>query len=141
MSNNISNEKKLISLVNKIIINNTNYITICEFQKRNCEFYEVVFNNNGNEIFLGRFIKESDKLNARYSDGKILIFMEDVIENEIHAVTKVLGLYEILDDTFYSLTEENALKTFDSNLNSNYLKNKNNLIAREDLEKKQKIKI
>ena len=138
MSSSISNEKKLIGTPNKININSTNYITISEFQKRNSEFYEVIFNNNGKEIFLGKFVKEYDKLNVSYRNGKILIFMENIVKENLHAITKVLSLYEILDDMFYSVTEENALKIFDSNLNSQFLKNKNNLIAREDLEKRQK---
>lgn len=140
MSNSISNEKKLIGTPNKININSTNYISIGEFQKRNSEFYEVIYNNNGKEIFLGRFVKEYEKLNVSYNNGKILIFMENRLKNNIFAITKVLALYEILDDTFYSVSEEEALKIFDPNLNSQFLKHKNNLIAREDLEKRQKLK-
>ena len=65
MSISISNEKKLIGTLNKININSTNYISIGEFQKRNSEFYEVIYNNNGKEIFLGRFVKEYEKLIER----------------------------------------------------------------------------
>lgn len=139
MLNNISNAKRLIGSLTVININELNSIIIGEFKKRNNEFYDFVFNNNGKEIFLGRFVKEYGKINAKYKDGKILIYIENVVENEINAITNVLGLYEIIDDTFYSVTEEMALKIFDSRLNTSYLKNKNNLIAREDIKKKQKV--
>lgn len=141
MSNNNLNEKILIGSPNKVVINNTNFILISEYKKRNNDFYEIIFNNNGKEVFLGKFNKEFGKIAAKYNEGKILIFVENSINDKAYVITNVLGLYDILDDTFYSMTEEEALNTFDANLDSVYLKNKRNLIAREDVEKRHKVRI
>ena len=47
-------------------------------------------------------------------------------------------LYDILDDTHYSLSEAEALELFDSNLDSSKLKNKERLMIRCDVEKRHR---
>ena len=139
MSN--SNELKLLNIVETITIGENAFINISLYQKRNDVFYDVVFNLNGKEIFLGRVPQSEKKLIVKYKDGKILLAYKGHI-NEIEGmkIIKVLSLYEILDDTFYSCTEKEALNIFDSSLDDSFLKEENSLMHRADIEKKKRLR-
>ena len=136
----VNNETKLVYLFETIKINEKSFINIKLNEKRNNKFFDVIFNLNGKEIFLGRFAKDFNIINAKYKDGKILIYYENFNQNK-HCMTinKVLSLYDILDDTFYSCTEIEALNIFDSSIDSSYLKQPENLIHRSDVEKSKRL--
>ena len=68
MIDNNLNEKILVGVPNKIIINDSNFILISEYKKRNNEFYEIVFNNNGKENFLGKYNKDYGIVSAKYKN-------------------------------------------------------------------------
>lgn len=123
-----------------IRINDKNFISIYEYKKDLNILFDVIFNNDGKEIFIGRFIKEFNNIRAKYHNGKILVyetsFIKKIKENHI---TKVYALYDIVDDTFYSVTEEEALVLFDLNLCTKHLKNKDNSLIRTDLEKMKRL--
>lgn len=137
MLNDSKYEKKLKSPLNIIKINTNNYIVIGEYETKGNDFFDVIFFNNGKEIFLGRFNGDLKKINAQYNNEKIIIYNEEKLESNECVITNVLSMYNIIDDTFYSVSEEEAIKLFDSNINSLHLKNKNNLINRSDIRKKQ----
>jgi len=123
-----------------IKINDKNYISIYEYRKDLNILFDIIFNNNGKEIFIGRFIKELNNIRAKYNNGKILVYETSFIKNikENH-ITKVYALYDIVDDTFYSVTEEEALVLFDLNLCTKHLKNKDKSLIRTDLEKMKRL--
>lgn len=135
MLNNMVNEKKLKYKAEIVNINENNYISVSEYEKRGNSFFDVVFNNNGKEIFIGRYNKELKKINVKYNNGKILVFTNDFIKDKGVFITDVLSLYDVLDDTFYSVTKLEALNVFDPTIDSSYIKNKNKLIVRDDIEK------
>lgn len=136
--NNI-NEPQKVGTPDRQVISKNIFITIQEYELRGNRFVDIVLNKDEEEKFLGRFINEENKVKTKYNNGKILMYLDKFIENKMQ-VTKIFSLYDILDDTFYSVTELEALNLFDKNIDANYLKNKDNLIVRTDLEKKKRIK-
>lgn len=138
---NNTNDLILLNQVEEIKISEDAYINISLYKNRNSMFYDIVLNLNNKEKFLGRFNNEN-MVKSKYKDGKILIYCDNTItEKEEPVIIKVLSLYEIVDDTFYSCTEEEALNLFDKNINTNYLINKNNSLNRSDVAKKRYIKL
>ena len=138
---NNSDELKLLSLVETIKISENAFINVSLYQKRNSVFYDVVLNLNGKEIFLGRVPQSEKKLIVKYKDGKILLaYKSHINDDEGMKIIKVLSLYEIVDDTFYSCTEKEALNIFDSSLDDSFLEEENSLIHRTDLEKKKRLR-
>ena len=138
--NNDINKVKLIYTIDNIKISEEINIKINLCEKRGNRFYDVVFYLKDKEILLGRFDKEENKVCAKYKDGKILIYNNKFNKhtNQMEII-KVLSLYEIVDDTFYSCTEEEALNIFDKSIDASYLKNKNNPIYRSDIEKTRRL--
>lgn len=135
------NEIKLIYNINTLKISEDAFIKIDLIEKRGNKFFDVILTLKEREIFLGRFDKTFDKINAKYKDGKILIFYEEYTkETEKMEIIKILSLYEIIDDMFYSCSEKEALELFDKNIDSSYLKDKDNKIYREDVEKNRRLK-
>ena len=119
-----------------IKINENNYIKISEYKYKTNTYFEVIFNKNGEEIFIGRYDKEYDKVKAQYKDAKILIYIDKFInEKKDIFITKVLGLYDILDQTFYCVTEEEALNMFDFNIDTTYLKTKDRMLKERNYRK------
>ena len=135
------NTPKLLYPKDIIKIGENAQISIGTYEKRRDVFQDVMLDLNGKEIFLGRFDKDENKLTVKYKDGKILIGHEMFKkETEDIRIIKVLSLYEMLDDTFISCTEKEALNMFDSNIDDTYLKNKDSLIHRADIEKKKRLR-
>ena len=114
-------------------------IEIRHYRKKGETYYVVIFKIDEREVFLGKFPDDIEQLKADYVNGKILIFT-DVFDqvSGLFKVDQVFSLYDILDDTFYSCTEAEALKTFDPFVDRKFLKNKDRLIARSDIEKKKR---
>ena len=139
MSN--SGDLKLLNLVETIKISENAVINVSLYQKRNTVFYDVVFNLYGKEIFIGRVLQNEKKLIVKYKDGKILLaYKSHINELEGIKIIKVLSLYEIVDDTFYSCSEKEALNIFDSSLDDSFLEEENSLMHRVDLEKKKRLR-
>lgn len=140
MNNDINNPKLLYPL-DTLKISEDVFVKIGLYEKRGNKFYDVFLNINDEEVFLGRFIKKFNKLKAKYNKGKILLYYDEFNENTKNMqIIEVLSLYEIIDDTFYSCTEEEALGIFDKNIDTRYLKNKHKPIYRADIEKKKRLK-
>ena len=140
MQNNI-NTPKLKYTPDIIKINENNFISISEYEKRNTTYYDIIFNNNGKEIFIGRYIKEFEPIKAMYNEGKILVYTDKYIQDKQQSyITNIYTLYDILDDVHYNETEEEMLKIFNPNLSDEYLMNKNKIVQRSDIEKKILIK-
>jgi len=134
------NKEKLIYTVSKIKISEDAFIEIKEYEKRGTRFHDVIFKLKEKEIFLGRFIKIYNTVKANYKDGKILLYHEEYNEkNKEMNIIKVLSLYNILDDIFYSCSEVEALNIFDPLLDSSGLKTPDYLIYRSDLEKRKRL--
>lgn len=102
------------------------------------DYYDITFKTGDNEVFIGRFLNVYDgMINAEYNDGKIMVDVKEFNDKEL-VITKILSLYDIVDDMFYACTENEALKQFDSNLDNKHLKNPNNMICRQDTEKRRR---
>ncbi len=116
-------------------------INIGTYSKRNTVFQDVILELKDKEVFLGRFSKEDRPLIVKYKDGKVLIGNQE-FKNEVEdmKIIKVLSLYEMVDDTFYSCTEKEALNIFDSSIDDTYLKDKDAFIHRSDIEKKKRLR-
>lgn len=133
------NEPVLMSLDVKKISDNSS-IDIELYEKRKRKFYDVILNLPDKKIFIGRFIKEFDNISVDYNNGKVLIYIEKFIRQiSTMKITKVLTLYDIVDDTCYSVTELEALSIFNKNIDSNYLEKKDNYIYRTDIEKSKRL--
>ena len=123
-----------------IQIGNNSNIIVNEYRKRGTCFYEVIFNNNGSEKFIGRYPRNNNLFEVEYLNGKILVFEEQYIESEKSVMpTNVYDLYDILDDCYYTETQEQAIKLFSNDMNTNFLINKDQLTIRNDIEKKKEI--
>lgn len=116
-------------------ISDNNYIEMFERENKGNVFYDILFDNHGKEIFIGRYAQELGTINAIYNSGMILIYSASV-DNKI---TRVYTLYDILDDTHYSSTELEALNLFDPNLDGSSLKTPHRLLIRSDIEKKHRL--
>ena len=135
------NTPKLLYPKDIIEIGEKARITVGTYEKRRDVFQDVILELSGKEIFLGRFIKDEKLLTVKYNDGKILIgYNEFKKEVEDMRIIKVLSLYEIVDDTFISCTENEALNMFDNNIDDTYLKNKDALMHRADIEKRKRLR-
>lgn len=120
-------------------INEDLYIKSQLCEKKGNNFYDISFVNGDNEFFIGRYVKEFNPISIMHKNDKVLICIKECIDGLMY-ITKVLSLYNILDNMLYSLTELEAIKIFDSSLNTSYLKHPNNHIYREDLEKVKRFK-
>ncbi|MBQ2946798.1 MAG: hypothetical protein IJE04_02990 [Bacilli bacterium] len=134
------NTPKLLYDKDIIKIGENAKISIGTYEKRRDVFYDVILELNEKEIFLGRFLKDEKTLTVKYNNGKILIGYEEFKkEVEEMRIIKVLTLYEMVDDTFYSCSEKDALNIFNSNLSDAYLKDKETLMYRADVEKRKRL--
>ena len=135
------NAQKLLYDKDIIEIGDNVKISIGTYEKRNNIFQDVILELKDKEVFLGRFNKEDRPLTVKYKDGKVLIGYQE-LKKEVKGIrmVKVLSLYEMLDDTFYSCTEKEALNMFDSSMDDTYLKNRDSLIHRSDIEKKKRLR-
>lgn len=140
MTDNL-NIPKLIDAIEITKIGKNSHIGVGLYEKRNNKFYDVVLKLNDKEIFIGRFNKEFNKLRVKYADGKILVYYDEFSkQSNKMEIIKVLSLYDILDNTFYSCTEIEALELFDKDINSSNLKDKDNYIRHSDCEKRKRLK-
>lgn len=133
------NIPRLLGPVDEIKIGENAVIEKGLYEKRGNKFYDIKIKLQDKEIFLGRFNKTFDRISVKYKDGKILICNEEFKKDSMKIVD-VLSLYDILDDTFYSCTEEEAIKIFNPNIDYSNLKNKKRNISRADIEKLKRIK-
>lgn len=124
-----------------IKIDDNNFISISEYTLKLNTFFDVIFNNNGKEIFVGRYMKEFENIGALYNHGKILVYTYKYISEKYKDyIVKVHTLYDILDDFHYITTEENALEIFDPEISKDYLEDKDRMTFRIDINKKNKNK-
>ena len=109
-----------------LIINENSYLNINLYEKKRIKYYEAIFYNENNEIYIGKFYKDDSIIGAKYKDGKILLYNEQ-FNHELRKmnITEVLALYDMEDDIFYYCTEEEALRIFDENIDFSDLKSKN----------------
>ena len=136
--NNI-NTPKLLQPLDVIKLGQDVKVSKGLYKLRENEFYDVVLTLKDKEIFIGRFNKTYDMFSVKYNNGKILSCYEDFDRDSAKMqIFEVLSLYEVVDDTFYSCTEEEALTMFDPNIDTSYLRNKNNPIYRTDTEKRKR---
>lgn len=125
----------------KIIkIDENKYISSQLFEYRGKCYYDVIFNNEGEEKFIGRFDKENSIFETMYQSEKILVCYKEYNNiNSSLCISKVACLYDIIDDTFFACTEEQAISIFDENYKFVNLTNKDNHIVRSDLIKKKQL--
>lgn len=135
------NEEKIKWEPQIIKIDEKNYIKKIDLEKRNNNFSDVIFNNCGKEIFIGRYECGTKNIKVLYKDGRILVYSDQFIEEKKKLqITNVHTLYDIVDDVCYSMKEDELLKIFDDNLDTSYLKRTNKLIVRSDVEKKHRLR-
>jgi len=127
-------ERKIIKIDEK------NFISSQLFEYRGKSYYDVIFNNDGKEKFIGRFENNNSTFETIYKDGKILIcYLEYNNDNLNMCISKVACLYDMVDDTYFACTEEQAISIFDESYQLVNLKNKKNCIVRSDLIKKKRL--
>ena len=136
------NNKEKIKWEPEIIkIDDNNFIKKIDLEKRGNSFCDIVFNNCGKEIFIGRYESDSQNVKVLYKNGRILVYSDQFIrEKEKVYITDVHTLYDIVDDVCYSMKESDLLKLFDPELDVSYLKQTNKLIVRSDVEKRRRLR-
>lgn len=118
-------------------ITDNNYISINLYEMNRKNYYEVIYHYFNKEVFFGKYYKTDFLLDVSYKNGKILVFTKEYNrENYKMEIAEVLALYNIDDDMFYYCTEEEAIKIFDENLNTLYLKNKNRKVLVSHIKKR-----
>ena len=133
-----NNEEKLKCEPEIIKIDDNNYIRKIDLEKRGNSFCDIIFNNCGKEIFIGRYENDLNNIKVLYKNGRILVYSDKFVKEKMQ-VTDVHTLYDIADDVCYSMNESELLKLFDSELDTSYLKNTNKLIVRSDVEKRRRL--
>lgn len=93
-------------------------------------FYDITLIKNNEEKFLGRYLKDN-KLRVAYNDNKLLIYygLYNDETAKFDRVIKVINLYNVEDDMFYSVAEEEALKLFNPNWTHEELLNPDGRLA------------
>lgn len=121
----------------KIAVDNDKYINIQLYRKRSIDYYEVIFHNENNEIYFGKFYKDDSLIDAKHKNGKILVYTEE-FNHKLRKlmISQVLVLYDIDDDIFYYCSEKDALLLFDNTIDSSGLKKPNNKILRTNVRKR-----
>lgn len=82
---------------------------------------------NRKTMCLGKYDKEFDNIKAKYKNGKIMLYHSQ-LNNDDEQIIKVLSLFELIEESFYSCTEEESLNEFDKSLDTSYLKNKDGFV-------------
>lgn len=119
----------------RIEISKENFILIKNYRKGASEYSIVSLHlKNQDVFFIGSFNEEFDNLNVKYKDGRILVYCG------VEKISKVLSLYDIVDSTFYSCSEKEALNIFDPNIDDSILKESNSMIWVSDIKKKKTLK-
>lgn len=140
MSKKIDNKIKTIGEPVIYLIQGNNYIKLENLKQRNIEFYDVTLFINNKKLFLGRFTDNYENFRVAYNKGKILIYSDNYSENN-YTITHVIALYDIVDETFYSETPEEALEIFAPNLAKCYSNKNNKQIHRTDSEKRKRLEL
>lgn len=142
MYKNIDNTKRPIGDPITYLIQGNNFIRTQLYKKRNAEFYDVTFYNNSKKIFLGRFDNNYPNFRIAYNKGKILIYSDNSnSDDKNYAITHVISMYDILDETFYSLKPKEMLEVFSPTLSNYYINADNNIVHTTDIEKRKRLKI
>lgn len=119
----------------RIEVSKENFILIKNYRKGASEYSIVSLHlKNQDVFFIGSFNEEFDNLNVKYKDGRILVYCG------VEKISKVLSLYDIVDSTFYSCSEKEALNIFDPNIDDSILKESNSMIWVSDIKKKKTLK-
>lgn len=122
---------KFLYIYEKIIIDSNKYINVKLYEKNRIKYYEVVLNNNENEVFLGKYYENDSIFMVSCNKGKILIHNNQYFDEKGKTqIIEVLSLYDISDDVFYYCTEQEAVKLFDENLDTSSLKRKDKKLLR-----------
>ena len=95
------------------VIDEKTKVVVEQYSQFDVEFYDIDLIKNGEEFFLGRYLKNK-KIRVAYNNGKLLIYygLYNQETNEFDKVTKVINLYNIEDVMAYPVTEEDALTLF-----------------------------
>lgn len=135
------NKPKIIFSDIKEITDNS-YISIILYEINRINYYEVVYHHFNKEVFFGKYYKTDFLLDASYKNGRILVYAKEYNrENCEMEIIEVLALYNINDDIFYYCTEEEAIKKFDKNLSTLYLKNKTKKILLTHIRKRTLVSV
>lgn len=111
-------------------------------RKKTGEYIDISLKISNESLFIGRFPKENYILEAKMNNGPtvIIYYLDFINETQKTEVIKVLSCVNLIENTFYAMTEKEALNFFDSNINDKYLETPNNYIVRSDAEKKRRLK-
>lgn len=132
------NKPKPIGDPNILQISKNIIVETQNFTKRNQTYCDVVLIDvlKNEQKFIGRFIEPQSKVKIKYNSGKILIY-NDKFNTKLRkdVIVKVLALYSIIDDVIFAEDEETCLNIFDESIDTSFLKDKNNLTVKIDVER------
>lgn len=133
-------EPELFLIHDGCIIDEKNYISINEYIQYDVNYFDIILHKGDNDIILGRYLKDFKNIMAAYKDNKILLYYADYnySDSNLSKIIKVINLYNIEDDVFYSLTEKEALNVFDSEISTQYLIDPDNRLIEYNIDNKQK---
>lgn len=134
-----NNEKRIGPYLDKI--RGEIYLEHYLIRKKSGEYLDVSLKIGNEELFVGRFPRENYILEAKMNNGPFVIiyYLNFINETQKTEVIKVLSCINLIDNTFYAMTEKEALNFFDSNINDKYLETPDDYINRSDPEKKRRL--
>ena len=134
-------EPKLFLNHDGCVIDENTYVTVDEYTQYDEYYFDILLHKENDIIPLGRYIKESKLILTAYKDKKILIYYADFdpVNGGLNRIVKVVNLYNIDDDMFYNLTEEEALKLFDESIDSSHLYTPEGKLVEFSVDKKQRV--
>ena len=136
----IKKPRILFKDVKQIDANSYISVNFCEMNRIN--YYEVIYQHYNKEVFFEKYYKSDLLLDVLYKDDKILVFTKEYNREKYKMeIVEVLALYDTKDDVFCYRTEEDALKNFDNNVSTLYLKNKTKKILLTHIRKRTLVSV
>lgn len=111
------------------------------YEYYNPTYYDIVLVKREKEYFIARYSKVTKNILTSCRFNKILIYSAefDKVNGGLNLITKVIGLYNYKDNMFYCLSESEALRRFDPNLDRSHLIDPERLTIDNDMRIKKKI--
>lgn len=121
-------------------IDNNTYIRVDEYIQYEQNYFDIILHKEEKEIIIGRYLKDFKNIMVAHKNNKILFYYAEYAHSDerIMNIVKIINLYNLEDDVFYSVTEKEALNLFDSSISDEYLQTPDDRLLNYNINNKQK---